>query len=46
MSEIIEIDKPVTDANDVIASRNKAVLDAGKILCINIMGSPGSGKTS
>jgi hydrogenase nickel incorporation protein HypB len=42
----VEIDKPVTDVNDAIASNNSGYLMENKTFSINLMGSPGSGKTT
>ena len=36
----------ILDANDQIANRNRQLLDKNKVLAINIMSSPGAGKTS
>ncbi len=44
--KVFEIDKPVTIVNDVIAAQIKEFLKEKEILCINLMGSPGSGKTT
>ncbi len=38
--------KNIMAANDQIAARNRALLDAHKVLALNIMSSPGAGKTS
>ena len=45
-SNIITINQSVTAANDIIADQIKQVLKEKKILSINLMGSPGSGKTT
>jgi len=42
----IEVLKGITSANDAIAAQNRQVLDRHKILTLNIMSSPGAGKTS
>ena len=42
----IMINKSVTEVNDIIAGQIQDVLREKKILCINLMGSPGSGKTT
>jgi hydrogenase nickel incorporation protein HypB len=42
----IEVIKNVLEANDTIASRNRALLDKHKVFAINIMSAPGAGKTS
>ncbi len=36
----------IMNANDQIAARNKELLDKSKVLAINIMSSPGAGKTT
>src|SRR4030042_3754183 len=38
--------KDITNANDAIAAQNRQVLDKHGILNINLMASPGAGKTS
>jgi len=42
----VEIVQKILNANDEIALSNKALLDSKDIFTINIMASPGSGKTS
>lgn len=42
----IKVLKNIMDANDQIASRNQQLLDNNKVLALNIMSSPGAGKTS
>lgn len=42
----IKVLKDITTANDAIAAQNRQVLDEHNILTINLMSSPGSGKTS
>ena len=42
----VEILKSITSANDAIAAQNKQVLDKDGVFTINLMSSPGSGKTS
>ena len=42
----IKVLQNIIDANDQIANRNRQVLDKNKVLAINIMSSPGAGKTS
>jgi hydrogenase nickel incorporation protein HypB len=42
----IEIVKNIISANDAIAAETQKLLDKEKILAINIMSSPGAGKTS
>jgi len=42
----IKVLQNILNANDQIASRNQQLLDRNKVLAINIMSSPGAGKTS
>ncbi len=42
----IPVVKNVLDANDRIAAENRALLDKHKVYMINLMSSPGAGKTS
>jgi hydrogenase nickel incorporation protein HypB len=42
----IEVIQNVLEANEAIASRNRQLLDKHKIFAVNIMSSPGAGKTS
>ena len=42
----IKVLKGILDANDTIAARNRERLDRDGILMINVMSSPGAGKTS
>ncbi len=42
----VEILKNITSANDAIAAQNQQVLDKHNVLALNIMASPGAGKTS
>jgi len=42
----IEVLKGITSANDAIAAQNRQILDKHKILTLNLMSSPGAGKTS
>lgn len=44
--ETIEVDKDLRDENDRIAGENKHTLLHKKVFPVNIMGSPGSGKTT
>ncbi len=44
--KVITIGEKILGANDVKASANKKILDGHGILTINIMSSPGAGKTS
>jgi len=42
----IEIVQNILEANELIASQNQRLLDEHKVFAINIMSSPGAGKTS
>jgi hydrogenase nickel incorporation protein HypB len=42
----IEVIQNVLEANEIIASRNRQLLDKHKVFVINIMSAPGAGKTS
>ncbi len=42
----IEVLKDITSANDAIADRNRGTLDKHNVLALNVMSSPGAGKTS
>ena len=42
----IEVIQNILEANETIANRNRQLLNDHKVLCINIMSSPGAGKTS
>ncbi|MBI4284690.1 MAG: hydrogenase nickel incorporation protein HypB [Chloroflexi bacterium] len=42
----IKVLKDILSANDRIAQRNRQLLDSHKIFAVNIMASPGAGKTS
>jgi hydrogenase nickel incorporation protein HypB len=42
----IEVIQNVLEANEAIASRNRQLLDKHRIFAVNIMSSPGAGKTS
>ena len=42
----ISVVKNVLDANNRIATENRALFDANKIYVINLMSSPGAGKTT
>ena len=46
MSERIKVVQNVLNANDEIAAQNRSLLDSFGILTVNIMASPGAGKTS
>jgi len=43
---VIEVRKNILQQNDMTAERNRGYLEAKKIRCFNVVGSPGSGKTS
>jgi len=42
----LKVRRRILSANDEVAAQNRARLDAARILAINIMASPGAGKTS
>ena len=42
----VEVLKSITSANDAIAAQNRQVLEKNAIFTINLMSSPGAGKTS
>ena len=42
----VPIVEKILNANDQIAATNRATLDANQVFSINIMASPGAGKTS
>lgn len=42
----IKVLKNISSANDAIAAQNRELLDSYKILAVNLMSSPGAGKTS
>lgn len=42
----VEVLKSITSANDAIATQNRQIFDEHGILAINLMSSPGAGKTS
>jgi hydrogenase nickel incorporation protein HypB len=44
--ESIEVITAILDANDRVAAQNRAHFDAHGVLALNLMSSPGSGKTS
>jgi hydrogenase nickel incorporation protein HypB len=46
MTQRIPIVENILSANDTVAVRNREVFDSAKVLAINIMASPGAGKTS
>ena len=46
MSQRIPVVEKILSANDRIAAQNRAVLDQANVFSINLMASPGAGKTS
>jgi hydrogenase nickel incorporation protein HypB len=42
----IQVEKEILSANDQIASQNRADFDAAGVFALNVMASPGAGKTS
>ena len=42
----IDVQEQILDANDTIAAQNRALLDDHQIVGLNLMASPGAGKTS
>ncbi len=46
MTEKVPVVEKIMDANDQLASQNQSLLDAHGIFMINMMASPGAGKTS
>ncbi|MEW6143133.1 MAG: hydrogenase nickel incorporation protein HypB [Chloroflexota bacterium] len=42
----VKVLQDIMGANEVIAGRNRELLDRHKVLCIDLMSSPGAGKTS
>lgn len=45
-SKIIDVEKDILHQNNLLAERNRGYFDAKEILCLNLVSSPGSGKTS
>ena len=45
-SERIDVLERIFNENDLAAEANKALLDAAGVVCVNIMSSPGAGKTT
>lgn len=43
---VIEVEQDILSANNLLAERNRGYFDAKNVLSINLMSSPGSGKTS
>lgn len=46
MEKTIDISKPILDKNDRIAAKNRERFDADGVFVVNLLASPGSGKTS
>ena len=46
MSKKIEVGKKILSANDEYARKNRLLFDKNKKLCLNMISSPGSGKTT
>ena len=46
MKQRVEIVKRIMDSNDRLAQNNQAILDRNRVYGINLMASPGAGKTS
>jgi len=44
--KIVDVEKNVLHENDLLAERNRGYFDAKNILALNLVSSPGSGKTS
>lgn len=44
--KIVDVEKNILHENDLLAERNKGYFDAKNILALNLVSSPGSGKTS
>jgi hydrogenase nickel incorporation protein HypB len=42
----VKVLQNILDANDQMANRNRQVIDKAGVLAVNIMASPGAGKTS
>jgi len=43
---VVDVYEKILSSNDILAARNRQLLDKHNILCLNLMSSPGSGKTS
>ncbi len=46
MSQRIPVVEKILNANDRLAAENRAILDQARVFAINLMASPGAGKTS
>lgn len=44
-TKVIDVYSKIISRNDALAKRNRQILDDNNILCLNLMSSPGSGKT-
>jgi len=44
--KVLEIEQDILQNNQVLAARNKGYFEAKNIFCLNLVSSPGSGKTS
>lgn len=45
-SKVITLEQDILQRNNLLAERNRGYFEAKEIFCINLMSSPGSGKTS
>jgi len=45
-ARIVQVERNLLAANDAYAARNRAAIAARRALCLNLVSSPGSGKTS
>ena len=46
MKDVVELEKDILHKNNLMAERNRGYLEAKNILALNLLSSPGSGKTS
>src|ERR1039457_3856594 len=44
--KVVEVEKDILHQNNLLAERNRGYFDAKNILALNLVSSPGSGKTS
>ena len=44
--KVVDVEKDILHENDLLAARNRGYFDAKNILALNLVSSPGSGKTS
>jgi hydrogenase nickel incorporation protein HypB len=42
----VKVSQDILKANDIIAQDIRSILDSWRVFCVNLLGSPGSGKTS